>query len=168
MFKAIQDRRTIDKTIRALARSLSFNAETIVDKNIGYDAERILWRPDLGIWGCFQRPTADHKHWWNAFGREPARFRSNITVEINPLIPGGRTHGLVATDDETGIWILHAGRLRKGQKIITQDIFRSVSDLEEVEVEFSNGDRDSYFKVACVSAPAADTDAQLSKFVEAC
>jgi hypothetical protein len=101
--------------------------------NVGYQggAEDVplLWRPDVGIWGVFERwPLIQPNRYWNAFGiQDPSSGSSlSITCEINPPLEGGSrtTAGAFAQDTESGrTLLLHSGRIGGGRPGINMSLF---------------------------------------------
>jgi hypothetical protein len=163
--KAIEKRADVGAAVADWKRAFAANARSI-GKMHGRD---VLWHEHLGIWGVFGRTEGKGgiERDWILFGQKPHRFRSNMIVEINPAPTGidPNVQGVFARDSRGRRWILRQGRMSVSGSRVKDDDFAAVTDLEPVNVEFSDGSQRAYYQVAQLDSPPAAIQESVAAFV---
>ncbi|TLX15785.1 hypothetical protein [Rhizobium sp. MHM7A] len=141
----------------------------------GFD-EAVIWVEKLGIWlSARGNSTEGGYRYWNALGTTlGGRETRNLAVEVNPPengAPPGRFQGVVATDSDGLIWILHRGELNVGLSRVNLKEHRTVAadaGFKIVDVEYDDGTLQACYPVARLSDDVLVTVSDTKRFIDLC
>jgi hypothetical protein len=137
-----------------------------------YRGSEIAWHEHLRIWGLFGKTKGKGgiERDWNAFGQKPSAFRANMIVEMNQPPRGidQNLQAVFALDDEGGRWLLHQGRMSVRPTNVTEADFIAATGLKPTRVDFSDGSRGDYHKVAPIDEPDHVIQEHMAAFIAQC
>jgi hypothetical protein len=171
LLSAIEDKPGIQQAVNDFRAKFKANSKRI---NISTH-KSLYWHPKMGIWGYFEDWKINKNNrrvprFWSVFGYDPAQWRRNLIVEINPSGHGvdRRYQGVVAYGVKQQRVLLHRGLLRIGKSHFNLRSIEAMSSWPVEKVHFSDGRTDECLFVADLNVSAQSLQLQISDFVKAC
>jgi hypothetical protein len=160
MYEIVTSRAAVSKALGRWRRLLAQKGDWITRtvSNPGYsDTYRVLWLRQFSFWAHIPGRT-ENRHFWCPYGystsAEPG-LRVNITLEINPIIDGGRARGRILRDRAGRLFLAHRGGRGggRGRQVTIDEFHARVRGIPAVEVQAPNGASESLFLLGEVSDP---------------